>query len=157
MLHDNRFPDAINFINAQVASISGNTPADSTTIPDEPHHHVHMAHTCCKEGRSCLRNIVSFANLPGRNTFRRMGRAFIFGVRSVAPGLGLKNLILDCAELIRLGYTIPILRNAWGNACKDNNIFGIGTRALWDSKMTISKASAGDMSGYHGNRGGSYN
>ena len=63
-----------------------------TTIPDEPHHHVHMAHTCCKEGHSCSRNIVSFVNLPGRNTFRRMGRAFMFGVRSVAPGLGFKNL-----------------------------------------------------------------
>ena len=26
-------------------------PPDPATIPDEPHHHVHMAHTCCKEGR----------------------------------------------------------------------------------------------------------
>ena len=61
------------------------------------------------------------------------------------------------AELTRLGYTTPILRDAWGNACKDSNSFGIGTRAIWDLKVTISKASAGDMSGCYGKGDGSYN
>lgn len=32
MLHENRFPDAINFINAQVSPITGNTPADTHMV-----------------------------------------------------------------------------------------------------------------------------
>ena len=32
MLHDNRFPDVISFINTQVASITGNTPADTHMV-----------------------------------------------------------------------------------------------------------------------------
>ena len=52
----------------------------------------HPAHTCRKVGRSCMRNIVSFKQLPGRNAFRRVGRAFTHGVRSVMAGYGLKNL-----------------------------------------------------------------
>ena len=32
MLHGNRFPDAINFINAQLAPITGNTPADTHMV-----------------------------------------------------------------------------------------------------------------------------
>ena len=67
-------------------------PPAPDAMPTPPHNHIHEAHTCGKEGHSCLRNIVSFKKLPGRNTFRRMGRAFMHGVRSVAQGYGLKNL-----------------------------------------------------------------
>ena len=46
-------------------------PPSTTTIPNPPHDHIHPAHTCTKEGHSCMRNIVSFKKLPGRTTFRR--------------------------------------------------------------------------------------
>ena len=52
----------------------------------------HPAHTCRKPGHSCMRNIVSFKRLPGRNTFRRIGRAFMHGLRSVTPGFGVRDL-----------------------------------------------------------------
>jgi len=67
-------------------------PPHSPLTSDPVDCKAHPSHTCSKEGHACLRNIVSFKKLPGRNTFRRMGRAFLFAVRSVMPGFGLKNL-----------------------------------------------------------------
>ena len=65
---------------------------DPASLPQTHHTPLHPSHTCTKEGHSCLRNIVSFKKLPGRNTFRRIGRAFMHGVRSTMPGYGLPNL-----------------------------------------------------------------
>ena len=50
------------------------------------------AHTCVKAGHSCLRNIMSFCKIPGRKTFKRIGRAFMFGLASVAPGYSIRDL-----------------------------------------------------------------
>ena len=70
-------------------------------------------------------------------------------------------ILLDFAELVRLVYSLSILRDAWGNACKDSNIFGVGAQAFWDLQVTIRAADArdspktvGDMAGYYGNNGG---
>ena len=52
----------------------------------------HPAHTCRKEGHSCLRNIVSFRHMPGRSTFKKIGRAFVHCIREVSPGYGLRDL-----------------------------------------------------------------
>ena len=35
---------------------------------------------------------MSFKQLPGRATFKRVGRAFSYGLRMVAPGYGLRDL-----------------------------------------------------------------
>lgn len=52
----------------------------------------HPADTCRKEGHSCLRNIVSFRHMPGRSTFKKIGRAFVHCIREVSPGYGLRDL-----------------------------------------------------------------
>lgn len=81
--------------------ISGQTiPPAPDTLPTSGSH-FHQAHTCCTEGHSCLRNIVSVVHLPAINTFRRMGRAFIHGVRSVMPGYGLSNLSTSRGDILK--------------------------------------------------------
>ena len=35
---------------------------------------------------------MSFKKMPGRAAFKRVGRAFSFGFRMVAPGFGIKDL-----------------------------------------------------------------
>lgn len=49
------------------------------------------SHTCAKAGRSCLRNIVSFIKVPGRKTFKKIGRAFIHGLERICPGYSTRN------------------------------------------------------------------
>lgn len=41
-------------------------PPAPSSLSENPQAHFHRAHTCCNEGHSCLRNIVSFKKLPGR-------------------------------------------------------------------------------------------
>ena len=65
-------------------------PALPAPLPQNPP--THPAHTCRKPRHSCLRNIMSFKQLPGRATFKRVGRAFSYGLRMVAPGYGLRDL-----------------------------------------------------------------
>ena len=49
-------------------------------------------HSCVKDGHACVRNIVSFFRVPGRKTFRRVGRAFRLIVNSVYNGFDIPNL-----------------------------------------------------------------
>lgn len=58
-------------------------------------------HTCRKEGRSCLRNIISFCRIPGRKVFRRIGRAFMHGLILVAPGYGIRDLSRGKAIILK--------------------------------------------------------
>ena len=39
-----------------------------------------------------MRNIMSFKKIPGRAAFKRVGRAFSYGLRMVAPGYGIRDL-----------------------------------------------------------------
>lgn len=50
------------------------------------------SHSCVKAGHSCLRNIMSFCKVPGRKTFKRVGRAFSSGLASSAPGYSIWDL-----------------------------------------------------------------
>ena len=50
------------------------------------------SHSCVKPCHSCLRNIVSFIKVLGRKTFKKIGRAFIFGLASVCPRYSIRNL-----------------------------------------------------------------
>ena len=52
----------------------------------------HTAYTCEKPGHSCMRNIMSFKQMPGRACFKRIGRAFMAALTAVAPGYGIRNL-----------------------------------------------------------------
>lgn len=45
-----------------------------------------------KASRSCLRDIISFKKIPGRLTFMRIWRAFMFGMNAVIIGYGIRDL-----------------------------------------------------------------
>jgi len=61
-------------------------------VPGPPSNHPHPAHTCAKDGHSCLQTIISFKKIPGRRAFKRIGRAFMHCVAAIAPGYGLRDL-----------------------------------------------------------------
>lgn len=68
------------------------TPGTAAPTQKDKAHHPHPSHTCPKNGHSCLRNIMSFKKLPGRAAFKRVGRAFVFGLQTAVPGYGIRDL-----------------------------------------------------------------
>lgn len=50
------------------------------------------ARTCKQVVHSRTFNIMSLFNVPGRRAFRKVGRAFTFGIVSVTQGYSLRNL-----------------------------------------------------------------
>ena len=45
-----------------------------------------QGHTCGKASHPCLRNIVSFKKIPGRQTFKKVGRAIQETMSTTYPG-----------------------------------------------------------------------
>ena len=79
------------FIDAPQKLCAEIVPPQPTT-PASPSTSGMLSHTCRKIGHSCLRNIISFRTIPGRTTFRRIGRAFMYGLTAVCPGYGIRDL-----------------------------------------------------------------
>ena len=76
---------ARNCCNSLVPGTAGPTPEHKSYSP-------HPSHTCPKNGHPCLQNLRSFKKLPGRPAFKRVGRAFMFGLQAAVPGYGTRDL-----------------------------------------------------------------
>jgi len=51
-----------------------------------------MTHTCQKPGHSCFRHVVSFANFPGKRTFKAVGRCLRYLCHTLLATWQIENL-----------------------------------------------------------------
>ena len=79
----------------------------------------------------------SLAEFTKRITNDFKARLVRFSQLKMNPNLIYMYLLLDFAELTRIGYTLGFLQVCWVNACRDSNIYRIGVRALWDLNVTL--------------------
>ncbi len=109
-----------------------------------------MIRSCFKTGHSCYRNVVSFAKLLGRVTFKAVGRALRHLTQLILPGWSVQHLLLS-SDHIRKAYASlqPIASDQSCKMCSCTMLHP--SCSVWDAGQAyeqISKTAAQNDLGY---------